>query len=189
MPYLIGRLYFSDAEGLRELAIAIVIGGLACVLPCLYEMRMSPLLLPQVYGIDRYEGIRMGGYRPRIFFSTGNGVFDPGAANFGDSVLRLSAAPALALMDYFTPSDQDDRYRGDRDLGSGGVLLLPDQPAPAPKPHLIVASGKKGTIYLLDRDNPIPVDIRPGEHLDLRQFVACRLWRFSQLFDLCRYLE
>jgi hypothetical protein len=71
LPYLIGRLYFSDAEGLRELAIGIIIGGLACVLPCLYEMRMSPLLLPQVYGIDRYEGIRMGGYRPRIFFSTG----------------------------------------------------------------------------------------------------------------------
>ena len=71
LPYLIGRLYFSDAEGLRELAIGIVIGGLACVLPCLYEIRMSPLLLPQVYGIDRYEGIRMGGYRPRIFFSTG----------------------------------------------------------------------------------------------------------------------
>jgi tetratricopeptide (TPR) repeat protein len=71
LPYLIGRLYFNDAEGLRELAIGIVIGGLACVLPCLYEMRMSPLLLPQVYGIDRYEGVRMGGYRPRIFFSTG----------------------------------------------------------------------------------------------------------------------
>jgi hypothetical protein len=71
LPYLIGRLYFSDAEGLRELAIGIVIGGLASVLPCLYEMRMSPLLLPQVYGIDRYEGIRLGGYRPRIFFSTG----------------------------------------------------------------------------------------------------------------------
>ena len=35
LPYLIGRLYFSDAEGLRELAIGIVIGGLACVLALL----------------------------------------------------------------------------------------------------------------------------------------------------------
>jgi Tetratricopeptide repeat len=71
LPYLIGRLYFGDLEGLRELTVGIVIGGLFCVLPCLYEMRMSPLLLPQVYGIDRYEGTRLGGYRPRIFFSTG----------------------------------------------------------------------------------------------------------------------
>ena len=42
VPYLIGRLYFGSPEGIRELAIGIVIGGLLCILPCLYEMKMSP---------------------------------------------------------------------------------------------------------------------------------------------------
>ena len=37
------------------------------------------------------------------------------------------------------------------DLGSGGVLLLPDQPGA--HPHEMVSAGKNGTIYLVDRDN------------------------------------
>ena len=36
------------------------------------------------------------------------------------------------------------------DLGSGGLVLLPDQIAIYP--HLMVGSGKDGTIYLLNRD-------------------------------------
>ena len=71
LPYSIGRLYFGDQEGLRELTIGIVIGGLLCVLPCIYEIRMSPMLQVQVYGNGSWEGMRMGGYRPKIFFSTG----------------------------------------------------------------------------------------------------------------------
>src|SRR5262249_24872464 len=39
----------------------------------------------------------------------------------------------------------------DIDLGSGGVLLLPDQPGPHPR--LAITAGKNGTIYLVDRDN------------------------------------
>ena len=70
-PYLIGRLYFGSLEGIRELAIGLVIAGLFCVLPCLYEMKMSQLMLPQFYGMDRWEGMRLGGYRPRLFFVTG----------------------------------------------------------------------------------------------------------------------
>jgi hypothetical protein len=69
LPYLIGRLYFGNQEGLRGLTIGIVIGGLLCVLPCLYEMKQSPVLLPQVYGMSRWEGIRLGGYRPRLFLT------------------------------------------------------------------------------------------------------------------------
>ena len=45
LPYLIGRLYFSDFEGLRRLAVGIAIGGLVYVLPCMFEMKMSPVLL------------------------------------------------------------------------------------------------------------------------------------------------
>ena len=39
----------------------------------------------------------------------------------------------------------------DKDLGSGGVLLLPDQPGL--HLHLCVTAGKNATIYLIDRDS------------------------------------
>jgi hypothetical protein len=36
-------------------------------------------------------------------------------------------------------------------LGSGGPLVLPDQPGP--NPHLVVAGSKEGRLYLVNRDN------------------------------------
>ena len=56
---------------MRELAVGIAIGGIIWVLPCLYEIRMSPTLLSTVYGISRFEGTRLGSWRPFVFFSTG----------------------------------------------------------------------------------------------------------------------
>jgi hypothetical protein len=53
-------------------------------------------------------------------------------------------------MDYFTPFDQQSLNDFDLDLGSGGILLLPDQTGP--HQHLLVQVGKEGTIYLVDRD-------------------------------------
>jgi tetratricopeptide (TPR) repeat protein len=71
LPYLLGRVYFSDAEGLRLFTVAIVIGGLTYVLPCLWEVRMSPNLLGYIYGATTWQGTRLGGYRPHVFFGTG----------------------------------------------------------------------------------------------------------------------
>ena len=73
VPYFIGRLYFSDREGLRELAIGIFIGGLIYVPFCLWEIRMSPGLHRQVYGFS-FPGrtvMRFGGYRPAVFLQAG----------------------------------------------------------------------------------------------------------------------
>jgi outer membrane protein assembly factor BamB len=87
-----------------------------------------------------------------LFCATGNGTFDAdtGGHDFGDSVLKLSA-PGLAVQDSFTPFNQADLAATDSDLGSGGVLLLPDQPGA--HPHLAIAAGKEGKLYVLDRDN------------------------------------
>jgi len=86
-----------------------------------------------------------------LFFLTGNGTFAPGSGCYGDSVLKLS--PTLSLSDYFTPSDQQTLNNGDLDLGSGGVLVLPDEVGSTNHPHLLVGAGKEGRIYLLDRDH------------------------------------
>ena len=71
LPYLIGRVYFNDLDGLRDLAEGITIGGLIYVPLCLLEIRLSPVLAGWVYGLQNWEGTRYGGYRPKVFLQTG----------------------------------------------------------------------------------------------------------------------
>jgi fibronectin type 3 domain-containing protein len=93
-----------------------------------------------------------------LYCVTGNGTFDgtlppvAGADDFGDSVLKLSTSAALSLADFFTPSNQSSLNSGDTDLGSGGVVILPDQSNGGPV-HLLFISSKSGKIYLINRDN------------------------------------
>lgn len=77
VPWFIGRLYFSDLDGLRELAIGIFIGGLVYVPLCLYEIRMSPQLHDMVYGYHQHsfaQTKRFGGWRPTVFMQHGLAV-------------------------------------------------------------------------------------------------------------------
>ena len=89
-----------------------------------------------------------------LYFTTGNGNYD-GGTTFGDSVMKLSQASngSMPILDWFTPYDENNLFTKNIDQGSGGVLILPDQPTGSPKQHLLVTAGKEGTIYLLDRDN------------------------------------
>lgn len=89
-----------------------------------------------------------------IYLSTGNGWFDVngGGVDYGDTVMKLSTTGnALGVVDYFTPHNQDTLDFNDLDMGSGGCLLLPDQPTPPI--HLLTCVGKEGNVYLLNRDN------------------------------------
>ncbi|MGC2108528.1 MAG: pyrrolo-quinoline quinone [Candidatus Korobacteraceae bacterium] len=90
-----------------------------------------------------------------IYSTTGNGDFSAssGGTDFGDSVLRLQAnSMQFTVSDYFTPWDQQTLDDNDADFGSGGTLLLPDQPGGS-HPHLLIQVGKEGTIDLVNRDN------------------------------------
>ena len=88
-----------------------------------------------------------------IYFATGNGSFNSTQKNFGNTILKLGppSAGIFPLVDWFTPHNQSSLNGGDTDLGSGGVLLLPDLPAGSAHQHLLVQAGKEGTIYLIDR--------------------------------------
>jgi hypothetical protein len=89
-----------------------------------------------------------------IYLATANGTFDAntGGSDYGDSFLKLSMQNgSLSVLDYFTPFDQSYLFVQDVDLGSGGVLLLPDQPGA--HAHELVGGGKEGTVYIIDRDN------------------------------------
>jgi hypothetical protein len=86
-----------------------------------------------------------------IVFVTGNS--DPntydGITNIQESVVKISSTLNSAL-DIFTPDDQVSLDQGDVDFGSGGVLILPDQPGSLP--HLAVAAGKDGNMYFMNED-------------------------------------
>ncbi len=87
-----------------------------------------------------------------IFVATGNGRFDAakGGRDYGDALLKLDGQ-SLKLSDYFAPFNVDALDASDSDLGSGGPMLLPDQPGD--HPHLVVVEGKGGVLYLIDRDH------------------------------------
>jgi hypothetical protein len=108
-------------------------------------------------------GIWMAGGAPaadvngNLYVTTGNGSFDADQSaapnnDYGDSFIRIGTSNGLTALDYFTPDDQGFLNQVDGDLGSGGVVLLPDQ-SQGPLPHLLVGGGKEGILYLLDRDN------------------------------------
>jgi hypothetical protein len=102
----------------------------------------------------------MGGAAPaadsegNMYVVSGNGIFnaDENGTEFGDSILKLSTSQRLSIVDYFTPFNQLFLNRTDMDLGSGGVVLLPDTAGSSDHPHLLISAGKEGRVYLLDRD-------------------------------------
>jgi len=98
-----------------------------------------------------------------IYAPVGNGTFDttldgagmPGQQDFGNAALKISTSGAtLAIADYFTPANTVSESANDIDFGSGSMLLLVDQlDAAGTVHHLLVAGGKDGNLYLLDRDD------------------------------------
>jgi hypothetical protein len=98
-----------------------------------------------------------------IYLLDGNGTFDstldpttkfPNQGDFGNAFLKLSTSPSLAVADYFEMSNQAFENNTDLDLGSGGVLVLPDLTDNlGTVRHLAVGAGKDTNIYVVDRDS------------------------------------
>jgi len=89
-----------------------------------------------------------------VFFVTGNS--DPnqntytGTTNIQESVVQL-AADLSAVTDLFTPADEFAPLdQQDTDYGSGGAMVIPAQPGPMA--NLVVAAGKEGNLFILNRD-------------------------------------
>jgi fibronectin type 3 domain-containing protein len=133
-------------------------------------------------GIWQGGGITSIDSSGNFYFETGNGTFDgdknssgqttglnasgfPVNGNYGDAFLKVALDPStnagnqningwgMKVLDYFAPFNNHALDNVDRDLGSGGPLILPDAVGSAAHPHLLVGSGKEGKIYLIDRDN------------------------------------
>jgi hypothetical protein len=109
----------------------------------------------------RMASIWQGGSGPAvdengyIYVATANGSYDgpTGGNDFGDTVLKMGwNGNTFGVVDFFTPYNQKSLAQNDLDLGSAGPLVLPDQPGLYP--HELIAGGKQGTLYLINRDNP-----------------------------------
>lgn len=97
-----------------------------------------------------------------IYFLDANGTFDrtldangfPSKSDFGNSFLKIATSPKLSVADYFATFDTIAQSSVDRDLGSGGVIVLPDQTdASGQTRHLALGAGKDSNIYVVDRDS------------------------------------
>ncbi|HVI07394.1 MAG TPA: pyrrolo-quinoline quinone [Candidatus Binatia bacterium] len=88
-----------------------------------------------------------------IFFISGNGTFDAnkGGPDYGMSYVKL-ASSSMSVIDYFTPFNQATESAGDKDLGSGGMLLIPYQSSTT-NHYLAVGAGKDGNMYLVNRND------------------------------------
>jgi len=85
-----------------------------------------------------------------IYLEAAEGYYASGT-NLSTSVLKLSqAGTTLTLADWFSPYNEASLGASDLDLNNA-ALLLPDQSGPYA--HELIASGKEGTIYVLNRDN------------------------------------
>jgi hypothetical protein len=87
-----------------------------------------------------------------FIFATGDGAFtrNTGGSDYGNTFLKVS--PTGTVLDFFTPQNQGFLDTNNLDLDAGGMILLPDQTG-AVHPHILVSSGKDGSIYVVDRDN------------------------------------
>ncbi len=97
-----------------------------------------------------------------LLISTGNTgaptVATPGKSppnSLGESIVRLNVQSdgSLKAVDFFAPFDADQLDTWDADFASGGITGLNSEYFGTPSiPHLAVAVGKDGYVYLLNRD-------------------------------------
>jgi hypothetical protein len=103
-----------------------------------------------------------------VYFTTGY-IQGQGASRddflraHGNSIVRLRYSPGSSsgeahnfIVDAYQVKRWDTMDRGDTDLGSGGVVFLPG--------GRLVAGGKEGRLYVLDRASMAPLMLSSESH-------------------------
>jgi len=98
-----------------------------------------------------------------VYLLTANGAFEttlnaagfPNLGDFGNSFLKIAnSGSTLSVADYFALTNTVALSAADKDLGSGGAMVLPDlTDSGGTVHHLVVGAGKDGTIYVVNRDS------------------------------------
>jgi len=85
----------------------------------------------------------------KVYIMTGVDLDDP-PSGFNDSFLRL-AGDDLSQEDFFQPDNESYLALNDADLGSGSLVLMPDNSSSTP--HETIGGGKDGDIFVVNRDD------------------------------------
>ncbi len=96
-----------------------------------------------------------------IYLLTGNGTFDttlnsssfPAKGDFGNAFVKIATSSGgMSVVDYFTMTNTVSESDGDVDLGSAGLLLLPQVNNSQGQPvSLLAGAGKDGNIYVVNQ--------------------------------------
>jgi hypothetical protein len=102
-------------------------------------------------GIWGHGGVASDGVTP--FVVTGNTFGTGGNWGGGEAVIRLQPGPIFSgsTTDYWVPTNWLSLDNSDSDLGGSGALVV-DVPGATPS-ALLVALGKDGNAYLINRNN------------------------------------
>ncbi len=85
-----------------------------------------------------------------LYIISGVDLDDP-PPDYNDSALRLGSSLSETPLDFFEPSNETYLSDNDVDFGSGGAIIMPDNPSPYP--HELIGGGKDGRIFVMNRDN------------------------------------
>jgi outer membrane protein assembly factor BamB len=87
-----------------------------------------------------------------VFFATGN-TFNASVWSGGEAIIRFQPGPVFSGLanDYWTPTNWMQLDNTDSDLDGSGAMIV-DVPGASPS-NLVVALGKDGNAYLLNRTN------------------------------------
>ncbi|MGH7941897.1 MAG: Calx-beta domain-containing protein [Limisphaerales bacterium] len=131
------------------------------VQPTNYVFNTTPNATTSVFGGNAGEaGIWMDGdglavdANTNLYFETANGSFsatnNSKGIDYGDSFVKLATTNGLRVTDYFTPWDQATWAADDQDVGSAGLMLLPDESGKFA--HELIGASKAGEIFMINRD-------------------------------------
>ncbi len=98
-----------------------------------------------------------------LYFSTGNGGYAD-ATDFGDCFVKLRL-DNLKALDWFSPFNQEALASNDIDLGSSGILLVPDT-------DLLMGGGKESKFFLMKRNQMGHFDASAGNSQILQNFYV-----------------
>jgi Bacterial Ig-like domain (group 2)/PQQ-like domain len=84
-----------------------------------------------------------------VYIMTGVDQDDP-PSGYNDSFLRLSSDD-LSVQDFFQPDNAAYLSANDADLGSGSLVLMPDNSSSTP--YEVIGGGKDGRLFVVNRAN------------------------------------
>lgn len=158
LPFFLAREALRSAAAIRELLLALVIGGAIYTLPMLFEARFSPQLHTILYGFfqhDFIQAMRAGGFRPFVLMPHGLWV-----AFFAFMVLMSAAA--------LWRTDRQPKWLGAMALGAG----------------LVVICKSMGVIMFALVFVPIALLLRPRMHLVIAVLLSAVVLTYPALRGL-----